>query len=314
MDEPLRWLDDDEIRAYDEHGVILARGLFPAAWIERMAKAVDRTVARPTPMGDAVSIKEQGFAGDLFLWKTDDDFRDWVYDSPAALVARQVLRSKRVRHFYDQLFVKPPGCHVPTPWHHDVTFWPVDVECRSLCSIWITFDPVTRESSGLEFVRGSHHWPNRFKAITPNHDLYMMDSDFEDPPDIDGHRDDYDLFCPDMEPGDCLIFDAHVVHGSSTNHSTEVTRRAFSTRWAGEGVTYDPRHATMPLLWTHGLEAGDEIGGPLFPQVLPAPLPGEDERRTGGPELPDPELVKAFLARAAAVVRASRQHGGGRRV
>jgi ectoine hydroxylase-related dioxygenase (phytanoyl-CoA dioxygenase family) len=155
-DQPLRELTADEIECYDRDGVVCARGLFPEPWIERMAAAVDRVVASPTFFGNVVSMKNEAFSGDLFLWKTDDDFRDWVYDSPAARVAQQVLRSDRVRHFYDQLFVKPEGCHVPTPWHHDVTFWPVDVESRGLCSIWITFDPVDRASSGLEFVLGSH--------------------------------------------------------------------------------------------------------------------------------------------------------------
>lgn len=299
-DAPLRLLSEAEIREYDEHGVVCARGLFPGAWVERMAEAVDRIHARPTPMGRAVSDPEQGFTNDLFVWKTDDDFRDWVYESPASLVAQQVLRAPRVRHFYDQLFIKPPGCQVPTPWHHDVTFWPVDVESRALCSIWISFDPISRETSGLEFVRGSHRWPERFKAITPTFDPYMMDSGFADPPDIDAHRGDYDLFCPDLDPGDCLIFDAHVVHGSSANATIHAPRRAFSTRWAGDGVRYDPRHATMPLLWDHGLEAGDVLAGPLFPQVLPAPIPGECARQTGGPEAPDAGLVRQFLMGAAA--------------
>ena len=295
MDQPLRPLEAEEIEAYDRDGVVLARGLFPEPWLERMAAAVDRVVAQPTLFGQAVSVEDEDFTGDLFLWKTDDDFYDWVYESPAARVAQQVLRAKSVRHFYDQLFVKPAGCHVPTPWHHDVTFWPVDVESRSLCSIWITFDPVTRESSGLEFVRGSQRWPERFKATTPNYDRYMLDSSFAEPPEIDAHRDDYDLFCPDMDPGDCLIFDAHVVHGSSSNHSTDAPRRAFSTRWAGEGVHFDPRHATMPLFWQHGLAAGDELSGPLFPQVLPAPIAAEGELRARGPEAPDPEIVQSFL-------------------
>ena len=52
----------------------------------------------------------------------------------------------------------------------------------------------------------------------------------------------------------------------------------------------------MPLLWTHGLEAGDPLGGPLFPQVLPAPIASEGEVRTRGPEAPDPEHVKATIA------------------
>ena len=296
---PLRDLSNEEIRAYHEEGVVLASGLFPEAWLARMEQAVDRVVAQPTIFGGVVSAKEKGFTGDLFLWKMDDDFRDWVYESPAALIARQVLGAKRVRHFYDQLFVKPPGCHVPTPWHQDITFWPVDIESRGLCSIWITFDSVTRESSGLEFVKGSQRWPNRFKAVTPTYDPYMMASDFEDPPDIDGHRDDYDLFCPDMLRGDCLIFDAHVLHGSSSNYSTENPRRAFSSRWAGDDVRFDPRGATMPLLWRHGLERGDSIGGSLFPQVLPELIEEEGATRARGPEDPDLSILKEIAASQA---------------
>jgi ectoine hydroxylase-related dioxygenase (phytanoyl-CoA dioxygenase family) len=295
-DAPVRNLSSEEIRTYREEGVVVARGLFSEAWLSRMEHAVDRIVAEPTIFGRAVSMKEEGFTGDLFVWKLDDDFRDWIYQSPASLIAQQVLGAECIRHFYDQLFVKPPGCHVPTPWHHDITFWPVDVDSRSLCSIWLTFDAVTRESSGLEFVKGSHRWPNRFKAVTPNYDPYMMDSDFEDPPDIDGHRDDYDLFCPEMQRGDCLIFDAHILHGSSSNYSTEQSRRAFSSRWVGDEVRFDPRHATMPLLWRHGLEAGDSVSGSLFPQILPEPIEAEGAIRARGPEQPDLSILQEIAA------------------
>lgn len=297
--EALRDLTPDELEAFEHDGVCCARGLLPDAWIERMTRAVDRVVARPGPLGPVVSMQAEGFSGDLFLWKSDDDFRDWIYESPAARIAQQILRSETIRHFYDQLFVKPAGCHVPTPWHHDVTFWPVDVESRGLCSIWIPLDPVDRASSGLEFVKGSQRWPQRFVATTPNYDPYMLDSKFEAPPDIDGRRADYDLFCPDMAPGDCLIFDAHVVHGSSANYSTETPRRAFSSRWLSDGVRYEARHATMPLLWEHGLETGDPMGGPLFPQVLPHPIAGEGARRAEGPEPPDPTFVAQVLSAIA---------------
>ena len=295
MDAPLRTLRDSEIQEYDDRGVICARGLFSDEWLVRMAEAVDRICETPTFFGKAVSKLEEGFVGDLFVWMVDDDFRDWVYDSPAAQVAQQLLRSREVWHFYDQLFVKPAGCHVPTPWHHDVTFWPVDVECRNLVSIWITFDSVNRESSGLEFISGSHRWPQRFKAITPTYDPYMMGSDFDDLPEIDDHRGDYELFCPDMEPGDCLIFNAHIVHGSSSNTSTDRNRRAFSTRWAGEGVRFEGRGATMPLLWDHGLQDGSPLGGSLFPRVLPTPIEGECARYRGPAQPPDPAYMKSVL-------------------
>ncbi len=297
-ERPLRGLSDGEIASYRAHGVICARGLFSIEWVERMAGAVDAVVAHPTPYGDAVSIPEKGFRGDLFLWKTLDPFRDFVYESAAARIAQQVLGSERVNFFYDQLFVKPAGCHVPTPWHHDITFWPIEGE--QVCSIWMTFDRVDRESSGLEFLRGSQRWPERFKAITPDYNRYMLDSDLADPPDIDGHRADYDLAGWDMEPGDVLIFDGRVVHGSSGNHTTERPRRAFSTRWTGDDVRFAPRRATMPLLWRHGLAAGDPLGGPLFPRILPRTRPEEGAARARGPEPPDPEIVRKVLRDAAA--------------
>ena len=296
---PTRSLTPGELEAYDRDGVICARGLFSDAWLARMSAAVDRAVAHPTLMGNVVSMKDANFSGDLFLWKVDDDFRDFVYESPASRIAQQVLGSKVVRHFYDQLFVKPAGCHVPTPWHHDITFWPVDVESRNLCSLWITFDPVDRAASGLEFVKGSHRWPRHFKAVTPDYDPYMMDSDFEDAPDIDANRGDYDLFCPDMEPGDLLLFNAHVLHGSSANYSTDRPRRAFSSRWCDDSVAFEARHATMPLLWDHGLCNGDRLAGSLFPQVLPEPIASEGARRAVGPEPPDPAILKRFASAIA---------------
>ena len=56
MDQPLRPLEAEEIEAYDRDGVVLARGLFPDLWLERMAAAVDRVVAQPTLFGQAVSV------------------------------------------------------------------------------------------------------------------------------------------------------------------------------------------------------------------------------------------------------------------
>ena len=173
----------------------------------------------------------------------------------------------------------------------------------------MTFDPVDRESSGLEFVRGSHRWSQRFKAITPDYNPYMMDSDLEDPPDIDGHRADYDLVCWDMEPGDVVIFTGLVTHGSTGNHTTDRPRRAFSSRWVGEGVRFAPRHATMPLLWTHGLKPGDPLGGPLFPRVLPAPIAREGELRALGPEAPDPELIRTTVAAMRKAMGAPKSDG-----
>ncbi|HIG40720.1 MAG: phytanoyl-CoA dioxygenase family protein [bacterium] len=300
---PLRSLTREEIETYDRDGVVCLSGLFSDHWIRKMEKAIDHAVANPTTMGRAVSMKDEAFSGDLFLWKVDNEFCDFVYESPASIIAQQLLGSTVVRHFYDQLFVKPAGCHVPTPWHHDVTFWPVRLDSQNLCSLWITFDPVDRNSSGLEFVKGSHRWPERFKAVTPNYDPYMLDSDLAEVPDIDADRESYDLFCPDMQPGDLLLFNPLIVHGSSANYSTERPRRALASRWCDDSIVFEHRHATMPLMFDHGLADGDTLAGSLFPQILPEPIAEENARRLNGPEQPDQAIIHKRLNEMAEGMR-----------
>jgi ectoine hydroxylase-related dioxygenase (phytanoyl-CoA dioxygenase family) len=129
----------------------------------------------------------------------------------------------------------------------------------------MTLDPVTTESSGLEYVLGSHRWPQRFKAITPDYSEHMINPALDDVPDIDAHRDEYRLGAWEMEPGDVLVFHPLVVHGSQGNRSATTRRRALATRWLGDDVVYRDLPYTMPLPPGHGLEDGDPFRGDLFP-------------------------------------------------
>lgn len=265
--EPLRDLTPVEVASFVEDGVVCARGVMPREWLAIVEEAIERNLREPTFIGQMISLPDQGFLNDVFVWLHDDGFRRFVLESPASRLASQALAglgSREVMFFYDQSFVKEPGTEVPTPWHHDLTFWPV--EGQQVCSIWMPLDPVTTATSGLEYILGSHRWPNRFKAVTPDYSEFMLDPDLDDMPDIDAHRDQYELAAWDMEPGDVLIFHPLVVHGSQGNRSTTVRRRALATRWFGDDVVYRNRPYTMPLPPDHGLADGDPFTGDLFPR------------------------------------------------
>lgn len=300
-ESPPRPLTVDEVDAYRRDGVICIRQLYSHAWLERLERGVEEVRKHDTLFGKAQSMGNPSFRNDLFLWKLNDDIRDFALFGPSAHVAWQVFGSRRVSFFYDQIFIKEVLTDVPTPWHHDATFWPV--AGSQICSLWTSLDPVTVESSGLEFIAGSHEWPNRFKAVTPDYNPYMLASDLEQMPDIDAHRERYRILSWDVEPGDAILFDALTVHGSKGNTSKTRRRRAITTRWAGDDVVYAPRKATMPILWTHGLKPGEPLGGPAFPQVLPAMDEAAIAKRMLGPEEPDPALIAALLEQVAAAGR-----------
>lgn len=290
---PRRLLSDGELASYERDGAICARGLLDAVTLDVMREALEVVIRTESVLGKgAPSMADQGFHGDIFVWKLHDAFRDLALFSSLPRLAKQILGSQTVNFFYEQFFVKRAGCPVATPWHQDIPFWPV--AGNQIVSFWITLDPVTRDSSGLEFVRGSHRWEHRYKAVTPNYDPYMMDSDLPAAPDFSELRSEHELLGWDMEPGDVLVFGPTVSHGSAGNASNERDRRALAFRYSGDDVVFAPRHATMPLLWDHGLEQGDRLSGPLFPQVWPHVLEEEIAARWAAPEPPSPKALGAF--------------------
>jgi len=161
---PLAPIPDADVDAFWRDGVICLRGLFDAEWIEHMRAAVEDDLAHPGPLAREYATQQgQRFLGDIGAWAVKPMLRKYVEASPAAEIAARMLRSRKVNFLYDQLFVKEPGTSVPTPWHQDGPYWPVKGE--QILSIWLALDDVTVESSGVEYIKGSHRWGREFRPI-----------------------------------------------------------------------------------------------------------------------------------------------------
>jgi ectoine hydroxylase-related dioxygenase (phytanoyl-CoA dioxygenase family) len=206
-----------------------------------------------------------------------------------------------VRFFYDQMFIKEPGTDAPTPWHQDLSFWPIRGE--QICSFWIPCDPVNRENSGLLYVKGSHRWPQRFKAISPDYLATLIDDQMDDVPDINANLDKYELLEWEMEPGDVLIFHPLTLHGSYGNASRVRRRRALAQRWVGDDVVYAPSDKRMPIHYQHDSKIGGPLRGAAFPRILPVADPAERAARRQ-PESPELEkLLRSSFGNAVAAAR-----------
>jgi ectoine hydroxylase-related dioxygenase (phytanoyl-CoA dioxygenase family) len=280
---PQRVLTTEEIDTFRRDGVVMIKGLLQENWLSLMEAGVEQARKEASLMGKAMSAKSRGYQMDAFLWKRIDALRDLIYYSPFARWAQQLLDSKEIRFFYDQMFVKEPGTDAPTPWHQDTTFWPL--EGNQICSFWVPLDPVTRANSGLQYVKGSHRWPNRFKAISPDYNSALLEDDsLDDVPDINANPDKYESTCWDMEPGDVLIFHPLTLHGSSGNTTRDKMRRALALRWLGDDVRFAPSDTRMPIAYEHDSIDGGPVTGGAFPRILPEHIQAERALRSSGPE------------------------------
>jgi len=240
-----------DINAYDEHGVVCLRAMFDDEWVARMRAATTaylesevgahrRRIAQ-IPGEDAI------FTINSFMSVYDAEFLAFRNDSPGAEIAATLMGVDQVRFWYDQMFVKDAGTGAPTQWHHDLPFWPF--RGADLVSIWVALTPVTKATSGLEYIAGSHKWGKFYCPVTPDEDAAFTDPDLEQCPDFSVRHDDPSLefLSWDVAPGDCICHHPLAVHGAGGNASGSQRRMAISIRYLGRDVTWDRREHVMTL-------------------------------------------------------------------
>ncbi len=255
---------EEDIAVYDQDGVVCLRGVFSADWIDRMRTAIETAMAHPGPYAEEYSNTDGGrFFGDLDVWRRHEAFRDFVLNSPAAEVTGRIMQSKSSTFFYDQLLVKEGGTPERTPWHQDQPYWAVSG--RHVASIWTPFDPV-RSDVSVEYVAGSHLWeahsPYHFATGEPYAGTGMPIL-----PDIEANRDDYRILNFSLAPGDCLVFQAMIVHGAPGN-PYKGRRRALATRWLGDDAQVFKRDGEVAIpTGDPGFAHGERYRGDDYPTV-----------------------------------------------
>ena len=291
---PLRQISEDETAAFHRDGAILLKGVLGPEWADVLIEGTDSAIESPDVMSENLGTLRV----DQFPAAKSPALRRIVDESPLAEIVGQALGSA-VRFYMDQLFFKPKGLFLPTPWHQDTCYY--NLEGNDLIRAWVSPDPVPREVS-LEVVRGSHLWNITYSPLAGrdpdldadaramiesaspgkpmlgadsyddwNYFSGVRDNSLPTVPDIEGHRDSYDILAWDYEPGDVILFHGHALHGAGGNIVSERPRRAHASLWAGNDVRYmhrvsqiipDPR-----ALYEYEPQSGQPLSD--FPEVFP---------------------------------------------
>lgn len=258
-------VDESLAHAYRRDGVVVLRGVF-ADWVEPLRDGVERLMADPSPRERTV-VPEDGsapFFQDLCNWQRFAPFDDFVRRSPAARVAAELMGSRQARFFHDHVLVKRPGGSTVTPWHQDHPYY--CLEATQSVSFWIPLDPVA-EDICMQCIRGSHRWGREFKPMRFNGQPLNDVDRFDEMPDIESRRAEYDIASWAMEPGDAIAFDFRTLHSAPGNRSAAM-RRVFSARWVGDDAVYRRRSGKVsPPIRDLGIPDGAPFDAPEFPVI-----------------------------------------------
>ena len=258
------------IEAYERDGVVSLRNAFDKDWVEKLAEGMELAINEGVNADTKFNIAAPGEPGfffyDTFMWQRIDQFRQFVFDSHAADIAANVMRSAELIFYFDFMLVKEPGTSQKTPWHYDEAYWPING--NQICNLWISLDHIPEETA-LRFAPGSHRWPQPYKAVHFDPKLtYANLPDLPAPPDWEQEPGDHEICFAPMEPGDCLVFNRRTFHSAPGNSLKTTRRRALATHWIGDDITYnDKPQETDPPYRGEGLVHGGSMECETFPRV-----------------------------------------------
>jgi len=244
FDASNRVVPEEAVEAYERDGVVCLREVFAPDWVNLLAEGMEIAIANADRSDVSFNIANPGEPGfffyDTFMWQRIENFRKFAFESHAADIAMQVMRSETLIFYFDFMLVKEPGTSRKTPWHYDEAYWPVSGE--QICNLWIALDRIPIETA-LRFVRGSHKMRDqRYRSVhfDPD-DAYGDPEDLPTPPDWDCIEGDHEIVYAPLEPGDCLVFHSRTHHSAPGNSLKATRRRGLATHWLGDDIRYNDK-------------------------------------------------------------------------
>lgn len=197
-------LTADQITHFDEHGYLVLPGRVPADLLTRVRAAAEGwTAMAPTP--------DHLHAGGV-LWRVDHLHDKGsvasleLLGSPEVLGIAESLAGPDPVPTYESLVVKAAGAGAPVPWHQDA----VHARRHRLFNVDVYLDAAGRGGGALHVLPGSQ----RRRA------------------DVCALRDEHGWAVPgavevEMAPGDVLVHDDMVVHGSPPSSGPAQRRTVY---------------------------------------------------------------------------------------
>jgi len=224
--------------------------------LEKIVTSKDRSselVAANSEKGTSILTYMQG------AWMIDEAIHDLCFHPAITIPLAQLLGTKRVRFWHDQVFYKPPRKGANVAWHQDYSYWQRATPSQHI-TCWIGLDDSRLDNGCLHCIPGSHKWPLLDSTnLTGDMELLKKQLTVEQSADFKP--------TPLEQPcGTCSFHHDHTVHGSHPNLSDR-PRRAIILNYMADGTRSNADDGVM-MPGYKSIPKGEVIQGEWFPLVV----------------------------------------------
>jgi len=210
---------------YERDGYVVPQWRLPKARVDTMRAALDQLIAdnpgiRPEKLVSAhleEGKNSEGVKGSMA-------FLDLARDPDLVELVSGVI-GEDVILWGCQVFCKPGGDGLETPFHQDGHYWPIRPLAN--CTVWVALDASTRENGCLRVIPGSQRDKKLLSHLREDRQDLVLTQRISDP----AFREE-DAVDIELEPGQMSLHDIYMIHGANVNRSPK--------RRAGVAIRYMP--------------------------------------------------------------------------
>ena len=158
----------------------------------------------------------------------------WAMADPVLDLVEPIL-GPDLALFSTHFICKPKGNGKRVPWHEDSYYWKGLVEPMTVCTVWLAIDPSLQANGCMRVIPRTHTTGRAgfsdYDDVNPAHNVF--------PTEITRVQRDESRQIPlELQPNECSLHDARLMHGSEPNTSN-LRRCGWTLRFCPTSVKFN---------------------------------------------------------------------------
>ena len=117
-----------DVEKFNQDGAIFLKNIFDIKWIEILKRGIEKDIKNPSPRFKSHTLKSKVpvYLEDYWTWDLVPEFKDFVFNSPYAEIASELISAKKINLVMDNWFLREAGSKSTTPFHHDISYFDME--------------------------------------------------------------------------------------------------------------------------------------------------------------------------------------------
>jgi|OM-RGC.v1.010509908 phytanoyl-CoA hydroxylase len=217
---------------YHENGYTIVRGLVSKAHINDAKEDLNKEISKLVK-NKKLRSRDINYTNDQI--NSIHSMGGWSWtkklqkNKKLIKIVSHLIKGK-LENYGAELFAKPANVGLPAPLHQDNYFW--CLKNNEALTVWIALDKANDKNGGVFYFKKSHKLGllEHAQSFAPGTSQKIK---YPDGLNI------FKKYSPSLNPGDCIIHNSYVVHGSDKNISNS-PRVGWTLRFKAKDNKIDP--------------------------------------------------------------------------